>query len=117
MKAFPFSGLLFIVVAGVVVLVVGGGAGRARRGGFLTGACALRQFSDSALEREYERERRNGLLLMPNASASIDRVERSLVLLLTNMYRPSKPRSIHVAPDLGSMKIRDGEAQMMVMER
>lgn len=56
MKALAFSGVLFILVAGLV-LVVAGGAGRARRGGILTGACAVREFLDSALERECERAR------------------------------------------------------------
>lgn len=62
---------------------------------------------DSALESEREREleweRPNGLLLMPNASASIDRVDGSLVRFLTNMNRPFESRSIHVLPESGSM--------------
>ena len=56
MKALAFSGVLFIVVAGLV-LVVAGGAGRARRAGILTGACAVEKSLDSALERECERAR------------------------------------------------------------
>lgn len=56
---------------------------------------------DSALENE--RERPNGLLLVPNASASIDRVDGSLVRFLTNINRPSESRSIHELPEPGSM--------------
>jgi hypothetical protein len=106
MKAFPLSGVVFIVVVGGVVMVRGG-AGKARKGGFLTGVRTLRYFSDSALgnerERERECERPNRLLLMPNASASIDRVEGSLARFLTNMYRPFASRSIHLLPESGSM--------------
>lgn len=90
------------MVSASIGTALGGGAGKARRSGFLTGASALRQRFDSALEREYERERererRNGLLLVPNTSASTDRADGSLVLFLTDMYRPFASRSIHVLP-------------------
>lgn len=61
------------------------------------------------------RERPNGLLLMPNASASIDRVDGSLVRFLTNMNRPFESRSTHVLPESGSMGFESGKQVVMVV--
>lgn len=113
MKAVPLSGILFIVVRGAVIVVgeaAGGGgregAGKASGDGSLTNAGALRYLFDSALgnEREREWERANGLLLVPpNASASIDSVDGSLVRFLTKTSRPLGSRSIHARPASDSM--------------
>ncbi len=54
-------------------------------------------------ERECVRERPNGLLLVPKASASMDRVDGSLVRFLTNTNRPFESRSTHVLPESDSM--------------
>jgi hypothetical protein len=113
MKAFPGSGVGFMLASGGVV-VMGMGAGKARRAGVLTGACARKKYFDSALESECERrrererelERPKGLLLVPNASASIDRVEGSLVRLLTKVNCPFGSHSIHVLPEPASIEVR-----------
>lgn len=123
MNACPFSGVLFILAPGVVV--VRGGAGKARRGvGVLTGAFALIYLFESTLENKRERERGckferpNGLLLMPpNASASIDRVDGSLVRFLTNMERPFESRSIHLLPESGSMGLWIEHEVVMMEEK
>lgn len=55
---------------------------------------------ENGRERDRECERENGLLLMPNASASADRDNGSFFRFLTKTERPFESRSIHLLPEM-----------------